>query len=153
VALSDTLGNVSGIPVDISNATNATQASFTLTYDPTLLTIASSGALTLSSLATLAGINTVSYGITSVDAHHSVLTANLTSSTGGIGLTASTPETLATIIGSVPTTALYLDKALLNLTNVVVNTTPATGVSGVDENAYLGNVSGTGSLARWMLRW
>jgi hypothetical protein len=144
VALTDTFGNATGIPVDISNATGVTQASFTLTYNPTLLTIAGSGALTLSSAATTAGLTSVSYTLTSLDANHSVLTASLS---GGTGLTATTAETLVTIAASVPTTAPYLNKALLNLNNVVVNSFAATGASAVDENAYVGNVSGSGSLS------
>ena len=105
VALPDTLGNASGIPLNISNATDVTAVSFTLTYDPTLLTIASSGALTLSPLATAVGINTITYGINNVDAHHSLLTVTLTSSSGGSGLTATTAETLVTITASVPDSA------------------------------------------------
>ena len=84
VALTDSLGNTTGIPVSISNASDVTQASFTLTYDPTLLTIAGTGALTLSSAATAAGIDTIELQ------HHEswmrttdVLTVTLTSSGGG----------------------------------------------------------------------
>ncbi len=74
----------SGIPVSISNATGVTQVSFTLTYNPTLLTIAPTGALTPSSAATAAGLTHITYSITSVDANHSVLTVSVT---GGTGLT------------------------------------------------------------------
>ena len=70
----------SGIPISISNATDVTQASFTLSYDPTILTIAATGALTPTT-----GLTNVAYTITSVDSHHSVLTANLS---GGTGLSA-----------------------------------------------------------------
>ena len=84
-----------GIPISISNASNVTQASFALTYDPTLLTIAATGALT-----PLTGLTTVSYGITSVDSHHSILTVNLS---GGTGLTVgSTAQMLVNIAATVP---------------------------------------------------
>jgi hypothetical protein len=143
VALTDILGHTTGIPVSIGNATAVTAASFTLTYDPTLLTIASTGALSLSSLATTAGLTVLDYSITNVDAHHNTLTVSLS---GGTGLTTSSQTPLVTITASVPATAPYLNKALLNLGNVVVNGASAAGVSGVDEAAYLGDVSGGGSV-------
>jgi hypothetical protein len=144
VAITDSVGNATGIPVDISNAANVTQASFTLTYDPTLLTIGGSTALSLSAAAFAAGLSISSYSSTSEDAHHSVLTVDLS---GGTGLTATTAETLLTIAASVPDTAPYLNKAVLNLGSVVVNGANGSGVSGVDVSAYLGNVSGSGSLS------
>ena len=49
-----------------------------------------------------------------------------------------------TILASVPTTAPYLDKAVLNLSSVLVNGANATGVSGVAVVAYPGDVLGTG---------
>jgi subtilase family serine protease len=132
----------SGIPISITNATDVTQASFTLIYDPTLLTIAATGALTPSAAATAAGLTNISYSITSIDAHHSILTVSIT---GGTGLTAGTsPVALVDIAASVPASAPYFDKAVLNLGNVLVNSTSATGVSGVDEAAYFGDVTGTG---------
>jgi hypothetical protein len=134
----------SGLPVSLTNASNVTQASFTLTYDPTLLTIAATGAVTPSSAATAVGLTTLSYTITSVDAHHSILTVSIT---GGSGLTAgTTPVALVDIAATVPVTAPYFDKAVLNLGNVQVNSTPASGVSGVDEAAYFGDVLGDGQL-------
>ena len=163
VQLADSLGNQTGIPISISNANDVTQVAFSLTYDPTLLTIASSGALTLSSAAEQAGIDTVTYSISNVDANHSVLTVTLTSSgaAGDSGLTTTSSVPLVTIAASVPTTALYLDSAVLNVQNVVVNA-PANGdagadstgtssvagigVAGVEAVAYLGNVSGSGTL-------
>ena len=144
--MTDSLGNATGIPVSVSNATDVTEVSFTLTYDPTLLTIASSGALTLSAAATAAGINTVSYSITPVNTNHDLLTVSLTSTADG-GLTSNSAMPLVTILASVPDTAPYLDKAVLNLGDVVVNGTSAAGVSGVEEAAYLGNVSGSGNIS------
>jgi hypothetical protein len=49
-----------------------------------------------------------------------------------------------TIAASVPDTALYSDKAVLNLSSVKVNGVNAAGESGVDVAAYLGDVLGTG---------
>ena len=144
VALTDSLNSTTGIPVNISNATDVTAASFTLTYDPTLLTIASTGALTLSAPASAAGINTISYSITSVDANHSVLMVTLTSINDGSGLTTTSAEPLVTILASVPNSAPYLDKELLNLSNVMVNSVAGTGVSSVAVVAYPGDVLGTG---------
>ena len=110
-----------------------------MTYDPTLLTIASTGALTPT-----AELTTVTYSITSVDSHHSVLSASLSGGTGfSVG---STPQMLVNITANVPTTAPYFNKAVLNLGSVVVNSTAATGISGVDEAAYYGDVSGEKSL-------
>ena len=51
------------------------------------------------------------------------------------------------ITASVPDTAPYFDKAVLNLGNVLVNNASATGVSGVDEAAYAGDVSGEETLS------
>lgn len=135
------LSNTVGIPISINNASNVTQASFTLTYDPTLLTIAPTGALTLSSAATNAGLAITSYSIDGEDARTYALTVYLN---GGTGLTTSSAEQLLTITASVPTTAPYLDKSVLNLSSVQVNGANGVGVSGVEVAAYLGDVLGTG---------
>jgi hypothetical protein len=130
----------SGIPVSITNGSNVTQASLTLTYDPTLLTIAATGAIAPSSAASAVGLTNISYSITSVDANHSILTASIS---GGSGLTAgTTPVALLDIAATVPNTALYLNKAVLNLGNVLIDSNAATGISGIDEDAYLGDVNG-----------
>ena len=141
VALTDSQGNRTGIPISIGNATHVTQVGFSLTYDPHLLTIAGSGALSLSSAATAAGLAIQSYTISSVDANHSVLTVSIS---GGTGFTATTAAPLVTILASVPTTAPYLDKEVLNLGSVQVNGANATGVSSVSVVAYPGDVLGTG---------
>ena len=141
VALTDNLNNTTGIPISISNATNITQASFSLTYDPLLLTIASSGALSLSSAATAAGLVLQRYSITSVDANHSILNVSIS---GATGFTATTAVPLVTITASVPTTAPYLDKEVLSLSSVLVNSANAIGTSSVSVVAYPGDVLGTG---------
>src|SRR5262249_59761044 len=70
-----------GIPVTISNATNVQSAGFVLTYDPALLTIAPTGALTLAPAAGATGL-TLAYSITAVDANHARLTASITGGNG-----------------------------------------------------------------------
>ena len=141
VALTDSLGNETGIPISISNATSVTQVGFSLTYDPLLLTIAGSGALSLSSAATAAGLAIQSYTIASMDANHSILNVSIS---GGTGFTPTNGAPLLTILASVPTTAPYLDKEVLNLGSVQVNGANATGVSSVSVVAYPGDVLGTG---------
>ena len=141
VQLTDSLNNDIGIPITISNATNVTQASFSLTYDPLLLTIGSSTTASLPAAASAAGLTIESYVIAPVDATHSILSVTLS---GGTGFTATTAAPLLTLAASVPTTAPYLDKALLNLSNVMVNATTATGVASVSVVAFPGDVLGTG---------
>ncbi len=132
----------SGIPVSIANATNVTSATFSVQYNPTLLTIAASGAVAPSSAANSAGLTTVSYTIASVDANNSILTVTISAGSGN-GLTAgSTPVALVDIAATVPYTAPYLSKAELLVSGVSVNSSSATGVSGIDEDAYLGDVLG-----------
>ena len=141
MAVTDSLGNTTGIPISISSPTNVTKVGFSLTYDPLLLTIAGSGALSLSSAATAAGLAIQSYTITPVDANHSILNVSVS---GGTGFTATTAAPLLTILAAVPTTAPYLDKEVLNLGSVMVNSANATGVSSVSVTAYPGDVLGTG---------
>jgi autotransporter-associated beta strand protein len=130
----------SGLPITITSASNVTSAGFALTYNPTLLTIAAAGAVTPSSAATAVGLTNLSYTITSVDSNHSILTVNIS---GGTGLTAgSTPVSLVNIAATVPSTAPYTNKAVLNLGNVLVNSSAATGISAIDEAAYFGDVNG-----------
>ncbi len=132
----------SGIPVSIANATNVTSATFSVQYNPTLLTIAASGAVAPSSAANSAGLSTVSYTIASVDANNSILTVTISAGSGN-GLTAgSTPVALVDIAATVPYTAPYLSKAELLVSGVSVNSSSATGVSGIDEDGYLGDVLG-----------
>ena len=137
-------GNTSGgIPLTIASGSGSnitvTSASFSLTYDPTLLSIAPTGALT-----GVTGLATVSYTITNVDAHHSTLTATLS----GSGLTVTPAGVpLVDIAASVPASAPYYNKAVLNVQNVVVNGSAATGISAVDESAYFGDVNGDGKLS------
>jgi hypothetical protein len=119
-----------GIPVSITGA-NVTQASFDLVYDPTQLTIASTGAVSLSSIAAAAGMGTPVYSITNIDANHSKLSVSVV---GGSGLSSS-----ATI-----TAASY--NATNNQVTITTNGTPtspyAVGqtviISGMTPTAYNG---------------
>jgi hypothetical protein len=144
VALNDSLGNATGIPIDISNVTGLTSATFNFAYDPNLLTIAASGAVTLSSLAEAAGVDTVSYTTFDAGPNAEILIITVTSSGSGTGLTDTTPETLVTIAASVPTTAPYLDKTILSFGGLDPNGQFWTGQSSVQVVAYLGDVLGTG---------
>ena len=154
VALTDSLNNTTGIPISISSATNVTQVSFSLTYDPQLLTIAGSGALSLSSAATTAGLVIQGYTITRVDAYHSILNVSIS---GGTGFTPANGGPLVTILASVPTTAPYLDKEVLNLSNVLVNSATATGFRvwpwWPTQATSSAAVCPTPRMRRWSTRW
>jgi hypothetical protein len=66
---------------------------------------------------------------------------------GGSGFdVGSTPMVLVDVAASVPTTAPYFNKAVLDMEIAYVNVALVTGVSGVDEAAYYGDVSGEESL-------
>jgi hypothetical protein len=210
----------SGIPVTVTGTTSVSQASFSLTYDPTLLTIPTTGAVTLSSGASGAGLAVKSATITPIDTHHSALVVSVSGGSGwtlptsainaaswalinGVGtvtittsaahgflvgqtvtITGMTPSgyngtfaitsvpsatqftytlatnpgtatafgsatdpTLLTIAATVPASAPYFTKAVLNLSDVQVNSSTATAVSGVDAAAYFGDTAGIGKIA------
>jgi Cohesin domain len=128
-----------GIPVTISNASAVTQASFDLVYDPTILTIAPTGAVSLSAAATAAGLTIQSYSVTGIDANHAHLTVTIA---GGGGWNPANGATLLTLTATVPATAPYAAKSILDLQNVQVNGTAAGGDAGVEVAAYLGDTSG-----------
>ena len=143
VVLPDSLGNATGIPISIANATGVTAASFTLTYDPLLLTIPGTGALSLSARQRSGGSG-------DHELHHHTCRRVPQRSDGTLqpGRRVRLDDNHGSAAGDDPgqraDNSAYLDKALLNLSNVVVNTAAALGVSGVDENAYIGDVLGTG---------
>jgi hypothetical protein len=128
-----------GIPVTIRSAANVRSAGFTLTYDPTLLTIAPTGALSLAPAAAATGL-TLSYGLATVDANHARLAVTIS---GGSGWSPADGTTLLNIAASVPTTAPYANKAVLDLGSVLVNGTAGVGVSGVESAAYVGDTDGS----------
>ena len=123
----------SGIPITLTGAANLTNVTFTLTYNPALLTIsgAQSGpAGTFTLLSNSAGVASFSFQSTTP------LNGTLT---------------LGNILAQVPNSAAasYKSKALLHLGNIVINSsiTTATNNDGVEAVAYLGDVAGTGSFS------
>jgi hypothetical protein len=130
-----------GIPVTISNVTNATSVSYDVMYDPTLLTI-TAGSVSASTAATAAGLTVVNSSITPVDAHHSLLAIKMSGSST-TGLTAgSSGVVLAIIPATVPLTAPYTNKAVLDVQDVQINgiNLPGAGDDGVIAAAYFGDV-------------
>ncbi len=132
-----------GLPITLSGLTAAVQsASFTLTYDPTILTVT---AATLSSDAATNGnlvLNPITF--TSIDAHHMQIAFTVVGGSGG-GHWSPTggAGTLLTLTATVPSNAPYTQKALLATQNVVINGTAAQGDDAVDVNAYPGDVDGS----------
>jgi hypothetical protein len=130
-----------GIPVTLTNATTVSAATFTLNYNPTLLTVtgASSGDATTGGALALLGTPTI------IDATHATANFQYTSTTPQSGTVV-----LGDIIATVPNTAAanYKAKELLTLTSITVNGNAFTGVatSAVHVNAYFGDVTGNGSI-------
>jgi autotransporter-associated beta strand protein len=119
-----------GIPVTLTNATAVTDVTFSVTYNPALLTITgpTSGNLQL--------VGTPTGGVANF--HYT----NATAQNGTV--------VLGGIVASVPNSAgsLYKTKELLTLSNITVNTAAFTGVaaSAIHVNAYLGDVTGNGTI-------
>ncbi len=132
-----------GLPITLSGITSAVQSlSFTLTYDPTLLSVT---AATLSTDAASNGnlvLNPISF--TSIDAHHMLITFTIVGGSGGghWNPTGGT-GTLLTLTATVPQNAPYTDKALLATQSVVLNGTAAQGDDAIDVNAYQGDIDGS----------
>ena len=131
ILLPNATGN--GIPITLTGAVNLTAMTFNLTFNPALLNISGTlngpdGAFTLQSN---------SPGVAS------------------FAFQSSTPlngtVTLGDIIAQVPNSAAasYKSKALLHLSNIVINQsiTTATNNDGIEAVAYLGDVAGTGSFS------
>ncbi len=133
-----------GLPITVSGLTAAVQsASFTLTYDPTLLTVT---AAALSSDAATSGDLVLKPIIfTSIDAHHMQIAFTIIGGSGGGHWDPSGDTgTLLTLSATVPDNAPYTQKALLNTQNVVINGTAAQGDDAVDVNAFPGDVHADG---------
>jgi N-acetylneuraminic acid mutarotase len=130
-----------GIPVTLTNATTVSAATFTLNYNPALLTVtgASSSDATSGGTLTLLGTPTI------IDATHATANFQYTSTTPQSGTVV-----LGDIIATVPNTAAasYKAKELLTLTSITVNGNAFTGVatSAIHANAYFGDVTGNGSI-------
>jgi hypothetical protein len=122
-----------GIPVTITNATGLTDAVFTLSYNPTLLNVTgATGGLT-------AGTPTM------IDATHANVVLAYHNGTAQNGTVQ-----LGSITANVPNSAgsQYKAKELLTLSNITVNGAAFTGVaaSAIHVNAYLGDVTGNGTI-------
>jgi hypothetical protein len=215
-------GQTITLPVTITGG-SVTQASFDLTFDPTQLSIAATGAVTASTAATNAGLTTISYSVSTIDAHHGLLSVKASGGTGlsssatisaaswgtvtGVGnavtvtvssaptspyavgqtvvISGMTPSgyngtfTIASVVdsthftyalasnpgtatafgtavnsvavvniaASVPNTATYLNKAVINVQNAFVNNNPAAAVSAANEDVYFTDTNGDGRLS------
>ncbi len=136
--------NSTGLPISVSGITTAVaSASFTLTYDPTLLSVTAAALSTDAATNGNLVLNPITF--TSIDAHHMQITFTIVGGTGGghWNPTGGT-GTLLTLTATVPQNAPYTDKALLATQNVVINTAAAQGDAAVDVNAYPGDVHADG---------
>jgi len=129
-----------GIPVALSSGLSVTSGSFTLQYDPTLLTISNAVSKIAGASFTLVS-NTVS--------GHSGTAVLSLSSPSSISST-TTAITLGSLLATVPLSAAssYGAKQLLHFSSEQLNGTagaiPVTNQDGVQVAAYLGDVTDTG---------
>lgn len=130
---------VTGIPVRISNAQGVKSATFTLTYDPTLLDI--SGATVGSGITGTVTIDSPLPGVAQISV----------SSSDGLNST-SGPRTLVNLIAAVPNNAPYGQKHILDLSNLqlldlspVPLALPAIDDDGIHIAAYFGDANGSQS--------
>jgi hypothetical protein len=129
-----------GIPVTLANANAARDVVFTLAYNPTLFTPIGAG----TGDSTVTGSTFTMGTIQSVDASHSTVDFTWHNDTGLAGTVV-----LGDILAKVPSSAanLYRAKELLDVSAVTVNGTAVTVVGdAVHVNAYLGDVSGNGTI-------
>ena len=133
-----------GIPITLSTGVNVAGASFTLHYNPALLTIFSDTDPTTPSTTPIAGA-LISVN-TSVPGQVTVVVASGSefSSTG-------LPITIANLRASVPNTAPLGSKAFLDLQNVTVtafdtSTLPSIGDDGVQIAAFKGDTNNSGTI-------
>jgi hypothetical protein len=135
-----------GMPITLYNAAGVSDVTFTLSYNPALLSVAAvlggaiSDATDPDSTFSLVGTPTI------IDATHATATFHFTASTPQSGLVV-----LGDVLASVPNSAAgsYKSKELLQLGNIAINGAAATGVvtaNGVHINAYLGDVTGNGRI-------
>jgi hypothetical protein len=131
-----------GIPITLMSAVGVTDVSFTLSYNPTLLTVTGASTQDASSAGSgfaLAGAPTI------IDATHA---------TAGFSFHDDKPQSgtvvLGDILANVPNSAAssYKAKELLGLGAITLNGAAFTGVSagGVHVNAYFGDVTGNGTI-------
>ncbi len=126
---------VSGLPVFIDNAAGAYTVDFELNFDSTLMTV--NGVALANSMP--AGWNVTSQ-LDQTDGALKVEAQGTTPLTGGL-------TDLVQINATVPTTAPYGSSEVLRLTNVSVNGGAAIGAEAFHTAAFLGDVTGDGSLS------
>ncbi|MBX9628182.1 MAG: Ig-like domain repeat protein, partial [Gemmataceae bacterium] len=126
-------GQAVQLPVTIRGAGTVTQVSFQLAYDPTLLTVPATGAVTL---AGGTGMTLGPYSVTVLDARRAVLAV---SAAGGAGWNPPDGAAVVTVAASVPDDALYGGAAVLDLGTVQVNDAQAVAADGVHAAAYPGD--------------
>lgn len=132
----------SGIPVTLYNANSVTDATFTLTYDATLLSVTSGGTGDAPAGSTLTLVGTPN-------------TSDPTDATATFHYASTTPWSgtlvLGDIIATVPSSAktLYKQKQLLTLSPITLNGAAFSGVSfaALHVNAYFGDSSGDGAIS------
>src|SRR5262249_50741119 len=131
-----------GIPITLTNAAGVKDMTFTLSYNPALLTI--TGATAADATDTGSSFTLVS-APTVIDGTHATANFSFHNATAKNGTVI-----LGAIIANVPGTAasLYKAKQLLGLGTVSVNGAPFSGViaGGVHLNAYFGDVTGNGTI-------
>jgi N-acetylneuraminic acid mutarotase len=133
-----------GIPVTLYNAANVSDVAFTVSYNPSLLTV--SGALGGAGSDATAGTFTLVGAPTLIDNTHATANFHFQSSTPQKGTVV-----LGDLVAAVPTSAAgsYKAKELLGLGAIVINNGGVTGAvaaAGVHVNAYLGDVTGNGTI-------
>jgi hypothetical protein len=140
-----------GTPVTFYNATQVSDVTFTLRYNPSLLNITGALSGPSSDATDAAGTFTLVAPPTIIDASHAQASFHFSDPNPQGG--ASTPATvvLGDIVATVPNSAAsnYKAKELLQPSNIVVNqgaNPGAVAAAGVHVNAYLGDVTGNGAI-------
>ena len=129
-----------GLPITISTGLNVSSVQFTLTYDPTLLTLSDNSFST-----TIAGASAVFHVVTPGTATLNISSATQFSSTAGA-------ITLGSLAATVPNTAPYSSKEILHFANLLVfdnspgtpQLLPSVGDDAIHVAAFFGDVNGDG---------
>ena len=129
-----------GLPIAISDGSDAISISFELSYDPALLSIPTVDPVALGDLPAgwLATVNSNTAGLLSVTL------------AGGTALSAGVAYTLATISAAVPLGAIYGAGEVLQLSNLVVSTASgpidATADAAMHKAVFFGDTTGEHTL-------
>jgi hypothetical protein len=136
-----------GIPVTLYNATNVTDVTFSLLYNPNLLAVPA-GIGGSGTDATYSGSSFSWVSTTGIDSTHSLANFHYSFATQESGTIV-----LGDIVAYVPNTAAssYDAKALLKLGNIVINgvnsrNTRAVAAYTIGVNTYFGDVTGDGAI-------